>query len=177
MSVPGITETRQYLTFRLKEELFALDVAKVREILEVTHITRVPQTPAYMGGIINLRGSVVSVIDLGLKLGMEATERTIDTCIIVVEVELEGEVSVLGALADSVQEVFELDPDQIEPAPRMGTGVNADFLQGVGKQDDHFILLLDIDKIFCMEEVEALRGRALEAMGERSEEESGQVRA
>lgn len=168
MPIASITETRPYLTFKLGDSLFALDVAKVREILEYTKITKVPQTPEYMRGIINLRGSVVSVIDLRLKLGMPTTEPTINTCIIVVEVMMEGTVSVLGALADSVQEVFELDPAAIEPPPKIGTGINTEFLLGVGKHHEEFLLILDVDKVFSIEELLAFRGAetAVEAEGE-----------
>lgn len=148
MSVNSITETRQYLTFKLADEIFAVDVAKVREILEWTLITKVPQTPDYMRGVINLRGSVVPVIDLRLKFGMEATAKTVNTCIIVVEVVQETETMILGALADSVQEVFEMEPGNIEPAPRIGVNLNTDFIQGMGKQNDAFIMILDIDRVF-----------------------------
>ncbi len=117
MAVAAIRETRQYLTFKLAQEVFAVDVEKVREILELTTITKVPKTPEYMRGVINLRGSVVPVMDLRLKFGMPASERTVDTCIVVVEVLHENDVMVIGALADSVQEVFELEPEQIEPPP------------------------------------------------------------
>lgn len=148
MSVTSINETRQYLTFQLADEVFAVDVAKVREILEWTTITKVPQTPAYMCGVINLRGSVVPVIDLKQKFGMAATAKTVNTCIIVVEVAQQDDTIVLGALADSVQEVFELEPAQIEPAPKIGTNLNTDFIQGMGKQNDTFIMILDIDRVF-----------------------------
>lgn len=148
MSVTSITETRQYLTFKLAEEIFAVDVAKVREILEWTTITKVPQTPEYMCGVINLRGSVVPVIDLNQKFGMAATDKTVNTCIIVVEVAQDEDIIVLGALADSVQEVFELEPGQIEPAPKIGTNLNTDFIQGMGKHNDTFIMILDIDRVF-----------------------------
>ena len=148
MSVGNIIETRQYLTFKLAEEVFAVDVAKVREILEWTTITKVPQTPDYMCGVINLRGSVVPVIDLKQKFGMAATDKTVNTCIIVVEVAQDNETLVLGALADSVQEVFELEPANIEPAPRIGTNLNTDFLHGMGKHNDSFIMILDIDRVF-----------------------------
>ena len=116
MSVPSITDTRQYLTFQLDEEIFAIDVSHVREILEFTTVTKVPKTPEFMKGVINLRGSVVPVLDMRLKFGMSQTEKTINTCIIVVEVTIEGETAIIGALVDSVQEVFELEPDQIELA-------------------------------------------------------------
>jgi purine-binding chemotaxis protein CheW len=151
MSVSTITEMRQYLTFKLADETFAVDVAKVREILEVTTITRMPRVPEYMCGVINLRGSVVPVIDLKQKLGMVATDRTVDTCIILVEVSQGGETVVLGALADSVQEVFELEPENIEPAPKIGVGLDTDFIQGMGKHNDQFMMILDIDRVFIDE--------------------------
>jgi purine-binding chemotaxis protein CheW len=153
MSVATISETRQYLTFKLDDEVFAVDVAKVREILELTSITKVPQTPPFMRGVINLRGSVVPVVDLRLKFGMTETERTVDTCIIVVEVTHEHETLVLGALADSVQEVFEMEPGQVEPAPRIGTKLNTDFILGMGKHDGQFIMILDIDRTFTTDEL------------------------
>jgi purine-binding chemotaxis protein CheW len=156
MSAADIIETVQYLTFKLDEEVFALDVAKVREILEYTGITKVPQTPDFMRGVINLRGSVVPVIDLRLKFGMSATERTINTCIIVVEVELRDETLILGVLADSVQEVIEMEPEQIEAAPHIGTHLNTDFIKGMGKHDNRFIMILDGDRIFSGEELQAI---------------------
>ncbi len=157
MSVTNITEAVQYLTFKLADEVFALDVAKVREILEITSITKIPQTPEFMRGVINLRGSVVPVIDMRLKFGMSATEQTVNTCIIVVEVTLEGETTVLGALADSVQEVVEMEPDQIEPAPHIGTRLNTNFIKGMGKHEGDFVMILDIDKVFSEEEMVAVQ--------------------
>jgi purine-binding chemotaxis protein CheW len=153
MSVAGITETTQYLTFKLAEEAFALDVAKVREILDFTTVTKVPRTPLFMKGVINLRGSVVPVIDMRLKFGMTETEKTVNTCIVVVEVAFEGETIILGALADSVQEVVEMEPDQIEPAPKIGVRLDTEFIRGMGKHADNFIMILDIDKIFTTEEI------------------------
>ena len=153
MSVAGITETVQYLTFKLADEVFALDVAKVREILEITNITKVPQTPDFMRGVINLRGSVVPVIDMRLKFGMSATEQTVNTCIIVVEINMDGDTTVLGALADSVQEVVEMEPESIEPAPHIGTKLNTDFIKGMGKVDSRFVMILDIDKVFSSDEL------------------------
>ena len=157
MSVTDITETVQYLTFKLEEEVFALDVAKVREILEYTAVTKVPRTPDFMRGVINLRGSVVPVIDLRLKFGMSATERTINTCIIVVEVRMEDETIILGTLADSVQEVVEMGPEQIEAAPHIGTRLNTEFIRGMGKLDNRFIMILDIDKVFTSDELETVQ--------------------
>jgi purine-binding chemotaxis protein CheW len=148
MSISTITETTQYLTFKLDEEVFALDVIKIKEILEYTSVTKVPQTPEFMRGVINLRGSVVPVIDLRLKFGMSASEQTVNTCIIVAEVDMEGETILLGVLADSVQEVNEMEPAQIEAAPHIGTKLNTDFIKGMGKQDGAFVMILDIDKVF-----------------------------
>lgn len=157
MGVTGITETVQYLTFKLADEIFALDVAKVREILEYTNITKIPQTPEFMRGVINLRGSVVPVIDMRLKFGLSATEQTINTCIIVVEVTLDGDTTVLGALADSVQEVVEMEPEQIEPAPHIGTRLNTAFIKGMGKHEEHFVMILDIDRVFSDSEMAVLQ--------------------
>lgn len=154
MAVETITETTQYLTFKLENELFALDIGKVREVLDFTTITKVPQTPDYMRGVINLRGSVVPVVDLRLKFGMAMAEQTVNTCVIIVEVELEGEKVVMGAMADAVQEVMDLEPDQIEPPPRIGTKLNTDFIKGMGKHNEQFIIILDIDKVFTSGELE-----------------------
>jgi purine-binding chemotaxis protein CheW len=154
MSVTSIAEAAQYLTFKLSQEVFAVEVAKVREILEYITITRVPKTPEFMRGVINVRGSVVPVLDLRLKFGMSATERTVNTCIVVLEIDFEGETTILGALADSVQEVIELEPEQIEPAPRMGTQLKTEFIKGIGKRDNEFIMILDIDKVFSVEDLE-----------------------
>jgi purine-binding chemotaxis protein CheW len=154
MTVSKITEVRQYLTFKLESEIFALDVVKVREILDYTNITKVPQTPEFMRGVNNLRGSVVPVVDMRLKFNMPSQERTVDTCIIVVEIRIDDEATILGALVDSVQEVFELEPAQIEPAPRIGTKLKTEFILGMGKRDDQFVIILDIDKVFSSEELD-----------------------
>ena len=158
MSVTSISDIRQYLTFQLSEEVFALDVSHVREILEFTTVTKVPKTPEYMRGVINLRGSVVPVLDMRLKFGMSMTEKTVNTCIIVVEVSFEGETSIIGALVDSVEEVFELEPGQIEPAPKIGVQLKTEFIKGMGKRDDRFIIILDIDKVFSSEELSMAEG-------------------
>ncbi len=147
------TTLRQYLTFTLDKELYAMDIAKVREVLEYTEITRVPRTPEFLRGVINVRGRAVPVVDMRLKFGMTRTVPTVNTCIIISEVELDGESTVLGALADSVQEVFDLEPDQIEPAPRLGARINSDFIDGMGKQGEDFIIILNIDKVFSAEEL------------------------
>jgi purine-binding chemotaxis protein CheW len=146
-------ETTQYLTFKLHDEVFALDIGKVREVLDISTITKVPRTPEFMRGVINLRGSVVPVVDLRLKFGMSRTDRTVNTCIIIVEVTMDSETTILGALADSVQEVLDLGPDHIEPAPKIGTRLNTAFIKGMGKRDNKFIIILDIDKVFSTSEL------------------------
>ena len=157
MSVAGITETRQYLTFKLGNEVFATEVAKVREVLDFTTVTEIPRTPEFMSGVINLRGSVVPVVDLRLCLQMSKTVRTRNTCIVVVEVLLENESIVIGALADSVEEVIDLEPEQIELPPRIGTQIRTDFIKGMGKRDAQFIMILDIDRVFSADELIATR--------------------
>ncbi len=157
MSVTEITDTRQYLTFKLGDEVFATDVSKVREVLDFTAVTKIPRTPDFMSGVINLRGSVVPVVDLRLCFEMSKTEKTVNTRIVVVEMLLEGESTVIGALADSVEEVIDLEPDQIQPAPRIGTQIRTDFIQGMGKRDSQFIMILDIDRVFSAEELSAVR--------------------
>jgi purine-binding chemotaxis protein CheW len=153
MSVKSVTEMSQYLTFKLGDEVFALDIGKVREVMDFTAVTRVPQSPDFMLGVINLRGSVVPVFDMRLKFGMTRTETTVNTCIIIVEIDMDGETTILGALADSVREVMELGPDQIEPPPRLGTRLNTRFIKAMGKRDNEFIIILDIDKVFSADEL------------------------
>ncbi len=112
-----------------------------------------PQTPKYLLGVINLRGQVVPVIDMRLKLGLPSGEESEDTCIIVVEVQVDDDVIVVGALTDAVREVLEIRSDQIEPPPRLGTRLKTEFITGMGKVDEHFLILLNIDRVFNSEEL------------------------
>lgn len=148
----------QYLTFTLGEETFALDIASVREVLEYTPITKVPRTHEHIRGVINLRGRAVPVVDMRLKFGMSENVRTVDTCIIIVELTIDGEETLLGALADSVKEVMDILPADIEPAPKMGTSIRAEFIQGIGKRGDAFIIVLGIDKVFSGDDMVAAVG-------------------
>lgn len=152
------TLSAQYLSFMLGSEVYAIDISKVREVLDFVSVTKVPKTPRYMRGVINLRGSVVPVVDMKMKFEIERTERTVNTCIIITEVEVEGEQVVIGMLADSVREVFDLGQDDIEEPPRIGTKVRTDFLDGMGKKDNEFILILDIDRVFSAVEVGEVLG-------------------
>lgn len=157
MSVTDITDTRQYLTFKLADEVFAIEVSKVREVLDFTNITKIPRTPDFMSGVINLRGNVVPVVDLRLCFEMSKTEKTVNTCIVVVEMMIEGESTIIGALADSVEEVIDLEPEHIQPAPKMGTQIRTEFIKGMGTRDAQFIMILDIDRVFSAEELSAVR--------------------
>ena len=154
---------QQYLTFSLADEIFAVDVAQVREILDQIQITRVPQMPEFMLGVINLRGSVVPVVDLRRKFGMASVAANRDNCIVVMEVDFGGELTVVGALADAVQEVLDLGADQIEPPPRLGTKLKTEFIHGMGKKGEQFVILLNIDKIFSSDELHVLHGSANES--------------
>ena len=145
--------SRQYLTFKLAQETYALDIDKVREILDWSRPTRVPRCPDFMRGVINVRGGVVAVIDLPVKFGMNMTEKSIDTCIIITEITQGDDTVVLGVLADSVQEVIDLPPETIEPAPKIGTHLDTECILGIGKRDDNFIIILDINRIFSQEEL------------------------
>jgi len=147
----------QFLTFKLGEEIFALDVVQVREILDVAPITKVPRSPEFMRGVINVRGSVVPVVDLRLKFGLPATQRTVDTRIVVMEIALDGEMSIIGSMADAVHDVMELDPSAIEEAPKIGAKWNTEFIKGIGKLGDRFIIILDVNKVFSADELAVVR--------------------
>jgi purine-binding chemotaxis protein CheW len=163
MAVMDTTETTQYLTFKLAEEVYALDIGKVREVLDFTTVTKVPRTPDFMRGVINLRGSVVPVVDLRLKFGLSATEKTVNTCVIITEVTVDNDTTVLGCLADSVQEVLDLEPGEISAPPKIGTKLRTEFITGMGKRDDRFIIILDIDKVFSVEELSLVDTKGIEA--------------
>ena len=154
MEAKELLETNQYLAFNLDSEIFAIDISKVREVLEFDKVTRVPQTPDMMKGVINLRGSVVPVVDMRIKFGMGETEKTVNTVIIIIEIELDGTSTMIGALVDSVQEVIDLDSEHIEPPPKIGTKLNTEFIRGMGKQGDQFMIILDIEKVFSSEELD-----------------------
>nr|WP_320049353.1 chemotaxis protein CheW [uncultured Desulfuromonas sp.] len=157
MAVGDLEQMNQYLTFKLDEEVFALEISKVREVLDFTDITKVPQTPIFMRGVINLRGSVVPVVDMRVKFSMSEAEATVNTCIIITEVFMDGETSVLGALVDSVQEVLEIDSGQIEPPPRIGTKLDTEFIRGMGKHNEEFIIILDVDRVFSADEISLIQ--------------------
>jgi purine-binding chemotaxis protein CheW len=136
------------LSFVLDNEIFATNVENVLEILEVKPITKVPKSPEYLKGVINLRGSVLPVVDLKRIFGLPPVEMTEDTCIIVLSVEIENEEVIIGALVDAVKEVLEISKDSIEPAPTIGNKYNVDFIEGMWKKDEDFIMLLNVNNVF-----------------------------
>jgi purine-binding chemotaxis protein CheW len=165
-------ERKTYLSFSLEKEIFAVDVQHVHEVLDFTTTTKIPGAPDFMRGIINLRGRAVPVVDMRLKFGMGKIEKSVSTCIIVIEVGTGSQRTVIGALADAVQEVFEFDPGQIEPPPRLGEKGKMDFILAIGKRNDQFIIILNFNKAFSMEEV-VLLGSAGEIPLEEDEMAAG----
>ncbi|ALC15837.1 CheW protein [Desulfuromonas soudanensis] len=158
MESKGQARIEQYLSFNLGEGLFAVEVRRTKEILDYREPTKVPQTPDYMLGVINLRGAVVPVIDLRRKLGLPARDVSQATCIVVLEIARDEEVLTVGVVTDSVQEVLELGAEEIEPPPRIGSGLNIDYIRGMGKKGDNFIILLDANRIFSSDEIVLLQG-------------------
>lgn len=148
----SINETAQYMTFKLGDELFAINVSQVREVLELSQITKVPTAPDYMRGVVNVRGKSIPVVDLRLKFGLPRGEETVNTRIVVMELELDGESTVIGGVADSVHEVIELEAGQINPPPRIAMRWRTDLIQGMGRRGEDFIIILDINAVFSSEE-------------------------
>lgn len=157
-----ITETRQYMTFKLGDELFAIDVAQVREVLEVSQITKVPTAPAYMRGVVNVRGQATPVVDLRLRFGLPKAADTVHTRIIVMELELDAEAAVLGGIADSVHEVIELDPANIGPPPKIAMRWRTEFIRGMGTRGDDFIIILDVNAVFSSQELALVKDVTLQ---------------
>ena len=167
-----VAEQTQYLGFVVADEEYAIGILRVREILEYDTITKVPTTPPSIRGVINLRGRVVPVVDLAVKLGLPESEVMKRTCIVVVEVDLEGERTVMGVLADAVSQVIDLPASEVEPPPSFGTRVRVDCLLGMGRAGKKFVLLLDIDKVLSAEELAAAQSVADPANPETREGDS-----
>ena len=149
-------EQTQYLTFTLAGEEFGIDILRVKEIIEYVPPTVVPRTPRSISGVINVRGSVVPVVNLAVGMGLPTGEITKRTCIVILEVDLDGTDTVMGIIADAVNEVTYLAAEDIEDTPHFGTTVSLDFLHGLGKLDERFVLLLNVDRVLCAREFEAL---------------------
>ncbi len=152
-TVKHAVDQTQYLTFHLAGEEYAIGILRVKEIIEYDALTKVPMMPPSIRGVINLRGNVVPVVDLAVKFGLPESPITKRTCIIIVEVELDGERTVLGVVADAVSQVIDLLPQEIEPPPAFGTQVRVDYLQGMGKAGKKFVLILDVDQVLSAHEL------------------------
>jgi purine-binding chemotaxis protein CheW len=147
------SQVNSYLSFRIGIETFAANVINVLNILEMTKITKVPKAPAYMKGVINLRGSVLPVIDSRLKFNLEESEFTTNTCIIVLELHTGSEPIIIGTIVDAVKEVIEIEDNIILPPPSIGTSYKTNFLKGMYKSDEGFIMILDAEKVFASDEI------------------------
>jgi purine-binding chemotaxis protein CheW len=157
MATTDMLETNKYLSFILDHEIYAFGISQVREVLDYTKITKVPKMPVFLKGIINLRGGVVPIVDLRIKFGLPSSDETINTCIIIMDITIDNEKTLIGALADSVQEVMTIEPEYIEPPPKIGTRLDTDFIRGMGKKNEKFIILIDIDKVFSQGETYMLQ--------------------
>ena len=153
-----IEESGQYLTFLQQGEMFAIGILGIKEIIEYASLTTVPLMPEFISGVINIRGAVVPVIDLSARFGRKAAVTTRRSCIVIIETETEDEKIDIGIIVDSVSEVLEIPPADIEPAPRFGTNIRADFISGMGKINDDFVIILDINKVLSIDEMGALVG-------------------
>ena len=154
MTEPNTVQETQYLTFHLAGEEYAVGILAVKEIIPCGALTRVPQTPASIRGVINLRGNVVPVVDLAMKFGLGASAQTHRSCIVIVEVTLDGEPTIMGILADSVGQVMDFSDDDVVAPPIFGTRVNTGFLMGMGRSGSKFVLLLNIDRALAAADAE-----------------------
>ncbi len=153
-------EGKKFLTFLMANEKYGLEILKVREIIGIMDVTPVPTTPAFVRGVINLRGKVIPVVDLRLKFGMEAKEDTQRTCIIVVHLAREGQEMIMGIIVDEVSEVLDIDQDQIEPPPSFGADIRTDFILGMGKVNQRVVTMLDIDRVLSEREIALVENSA-----------------
>jgi len=153
----------QYLAFVLGGEAFAMEIRSIREVIQYGGLTEVPLMPAFIRGVINLRGSVVPVIDLAVRFGRALTEINRRTCIVILEVEHAGDMVTLGVIVDNVSEVLEIGLSEIEPAPAFGSNLRSEFLAGVGKVGGKFVILLDVNHVLSIDELAAVAGTAGDA--------------
>ena len=163
----AVKETSQFLTFVVADEEYAIPILRVREILAYVPLTRVPRAPKFITGVMNLRGTVVPVVDLRLKLGLDATAITSRTCIIIVDVETGNGTTTMALLTEDVKEVIDLAEEEIEPPPAFGTKIDLSFLLGMGDMGDHFALILNADKVLSTLELIAAQQAVTDATAER----------
>lgn len=156
MTVPASESPAQYLTFQLGGEMFAVGILNVKEIIEYGHLTEIPMMPAFIRGVINLRGAVVPVIDLAARFGGKTTQVARRTCIVILEVADQDLRSDIGIMVDAVSEVLEIPSTEIEPPPSFGARIRADFISGMGKVAGKFVILLNINNVLSIEEINTL---------------------
>lgn len=158
------SELQQYLTFMLGGEAFAIGILSIKEILEYEQLTEVPMTPDSIRGVINLRGAVVPVIDMSVRFGKKSAPNTRRTCIVILEIVSDDEEHTIGVVVDSVSEVLEIPPSEIEPPPSFGSKIRTDFIEGMGKVNGKFVILLNVGKVLSVDEI-----AELSAVAEQSE--------
>jgi len=151
-------DQQQYLTFMLGGETYAMGILSIKEIIEFGSLTEVPRVPAFIRGVINLRGAVVPVIDLGARFGKAATKVTRRTCIVIVEITSGDETQVVGVMVDAVNAVLEISAQEIEPPPSFGANIRADFISGMGKINGKFVIILNIQSVLSVDEMATLSG-------------------
>ena len=166
---PASEQQQQYLTFTLAEEMFAIGILSIREILEYGQLTEVPMTPPFIRGVINLRGAVVPVIDLAVRFGRQPREVTKRTCIVIIETAADGtngagQTQQMGIVVDAVSEVLEIPPSEIEPPPAFGARIRIDFIKGMGKIAGKFVVILDVNRILSLNEVAVVAAMQQEAL-------------
>jgi purine-binding chemotaxis protein CheW len=166
-----MTQSEQYLAFTVAGEEYAISVLHVREITQFERLTRVPAAPACVRGVMNLRGAVVPVVDLAVKLGLPESRVTKLTCVVIVDVAFGEEHTQMGILADSVSQVIELGPADIEPPPPFGTRVRVEYLVGLGRLDGAFLVILDVDRLLSIDDL--LTGSWSASEGSAAETEEG----
>lgn len=152
-----INESQQYLTFSLQDELLAMNILRIREIREFGRITPVPMMPAFIRGVINVRGAVVPVVDLSVRFRGLPSQPTKKSCIIIVETDTSHGSQDIGILVDSVSEVMDIPASEIEPAPAFGASIRSDFIEGMGKVRGHFVIILSVDNVLSVEELSAIK--------------------
>lgn len=156
MTEPERIERLQVLSFELDNDHFAIEIGIIQEVIEYRKVTRVPRSPEFMQGVINLRGQVIPVVDLRVYFGMSTKEANLDTCIIIIDIEVDNEACAIGIVADSVQEVVEFDVTEIRPAPKIGLSVDNRFIYGMVEQDKNIMVLLSVQKVFNEDQIHEL---------------------
>ncbi|MCG6202494.1 chemotaxis protein CheW [Psychromonas antarctica] len=165
-ALSAIEESGQYLTFLQRGEMFAIGILGIKEIIEYAKLTTVPLMPEFISGVINIRGAVVPVIDLSARFGREVAVTTRKSCIVIIETVNDNEKIDIGIIVDSVSEVLEILPADIEPSPRFGTNIRAEFISGMGKVNDNFVIILDISRVLSVNEMSSLACVSGESMPE-----------